>query len=37
METKPLAKPGTKDPKVWDKPRKVIIAMLPAYKKPEKK
>ena len=24
-----------KDPKVWDKQRKVIIAMIPTYKKPE--
>src|ERR1700747_524176 len=29
-------KPPDKDPKVWDKPRRFVIAMIPTYKKPPK-
>jgi hypothetical protein len=30
-------KPPDKDPKVWDKPRRFVIAMIPTYKKPSQK
>jgi hypothetical protein len=29
--------PADKDLKVWSKPRKIVIAMFPTYKKPSKK
>jgi hypothetical protein len=31
---KPTTK-ATRDPKLWDKPRKIIVAMVPTYKKPD--
>ena len=30
-------KPPDKDPKLWDKPRRFVIAMIPTYKKSVKK
>jgi hypothetical protein len=30
-------KPADKEPKVWDKPRRFVIATFPTYKKPAKK